>query len=139
MSAMRTSTTTAAHATSPRGPERDMAHARARRALAWTAAGVASAAALFGGTLLAAPAASAVSVPSACTTEWAWPQKKVATTAVNLRTGPSTAYTSLGILSKGVHFTEYCTRNAEWSWGTVTTGPNARRSGWVKTSYLNWV
>ncbi|MEU8972624.1 SH3 domain-containing protein [Streptomyces monashensis] len=103
----------------------------------------ASTALLIGGAMVAAPTASAApqsasasALPRACDWEWAWPQKESMTTAVNLRSGPGTTYTSLGMLYKGVRFTEYCNKKFQWSYGKVTSGPNAGRWGWVKSSYL---
>ncbi|MFD4560182.1 SH3 domain-containing protein [Streptomyces sp. NPDC058469] len=100
------------------------------------AAGMASAAVLIGSAVVVAPSASAASLPKSCNWEWAWPQKEETTTAINLRTGAGTKYTSLGILSKGVRFTEYCNKDFKWSYGTVTSGANKGKKGWVSSSYL---
>ncbi|SCF97326.1 SH3 domain-containing protein [Streptomyces sp. Ncost-T10-10d] len=110
--------------------------------LASAIAGVAVTAGLLlasGGTASAAPSAAAA-IPSACTYQWNEPRKAATTTAVNLRSGPSTSYTSLGLLSKGTGFTHYCLKgdvNPSWAWGKVTTGANAGKSGWVRYDYLN--
>ncbi|MFJ9818798.1 SH3 domain-containing protein [Streptomyces sp. NPDC101151] len=101
------------------------------------AAGAASAAALLGSSILVAPAASATSLPKACNWEWAYPQNKNVSTAVNLRSGPATKYKSLGILYKGARFTEYCNKDFKWSYGKVVSGPNKGKRGWVKYAYLN--
>ncbi|BCM69022.1 hypothetical protein EASAB2608_04356 [Streptomyces sp. EAS-AB2608] len=95
----------------------------------------ASSALLIGGATVAAPTASAASLPKACTWEWAYPQSERITTAVNLRSGPGTKYKSLGILYKAVRFTEYCNKDFKWSYGKVASGPNKGKKGWVKTSY----
>ncbi|MGW7240622.1 SH3 domain-containing protein [Streptomyces sp. NPDC054804] len=56
--------------------------------------------------------------------------------AVNLRSGPGTKYTSLGILQKGTRFTYYCDKDLMWFWGPVGSGANKGRKGWVSTYYL---
>ncbi|MEV1040546.1 SH3 domain-containing protein [Streptomyces sp. NPDC050204] len=92
-----------------------------------------------GATLAMAPAASAVSIPSKCAYQWNTPHRAKTTTAVNLRTGPSTSYTALGVLSKGTGFTHYCIggpNGTNWAWGKVTSGANAGKSGWVSYNYL---
>ncbi|MET7621304.1 SH3 domain-containing protein [Streptomyces sp. NPDC005408] len=86
-----------------------------------------------------APTASAVSIPSKCSYQWNTPHKAKTTTSVNLRTGPSTSYTSLGILAKGTGFTHYCIaapNGSNWAWGKVTSGANAGKTGWVYYNYL---
>lgn len=99
------------------------------------AAAAASTAVILGGAVLTAPTASAASLPSAC--NLIVTQTKEAATSVNLRSGPGTSYTSLGILSTGTDFTEYCTKDYQWSYGKVTSGANKGKTGWVKYSYLN--
>jgi len=94
-----------------------------------------------GGAVLAtAPTAAAASIPSACQYQWNTPHNARTTAGVNLRTGPSTGYTSLGILTKGTTFTHYCLaypRGTNWAWGKVTSGVNKSKTGWVAYSYLN--
>ncbi|KNE83351.1 SH3 domain-containing protein [Streptomyces xinghaiensis] len=109
--------------------------------IASRAVAVASAALLAAGgaTLTAAPSAAAVSIPSKCQYQWYNPHKAKTTTSVHLRTGPSTGYTSLGILSKGTKFTHYCVaypNGSNWAWGKVTSGANAGKTGWVYYNYL---
>ncbi|MDX3382707.1 SH3 domain-containing protein [Streptomyces niveiscabiei] len=99
------------------------------------AATAAASAVILGGAFLTAPAASAASLPSAC--NLVVTQTKEASTSVNLRSGPGTSYTSLGILATGVGFTEYCTKDYVWSYGKVTSGANKGKTGWVKYSLLN--
>ncbi|MGY3056123.1 uncharacterized protein YraI [Streptomyces sp. TE3672] len=103
-------------------------------------AAIVSAAVMAGGvSIAAAPTAAAVTIPSACQYQWNNPHNAKATTSVNLRTGPSTGYTSLGILSKGTGFTHYCIggpSNTNWAWGKVTSGANKGRTGWVAYTYL---
>ncbi|KAK1182693.1 SH3 domain-containing protein [Streptomyces sp. NPDC000941] len=98
-------------------------------------AAAASAAVILGGAVLTAPTASAASLPRAC--NLIVTQTKEASAAVNLRSGPGTNYTSLGLLSKGTDFTEYCTKDYKWSYGKVTSGANKGKKGWVKYSLLN--
>ena len=99
------------------------------------AAAAASAAVILGGAVVAAPSASAASLPAAC--NLVLTLTKEASTSVNLRSGPGTSYTSLGILATGVNFTEYCTKDYAWSYGKVTSGANKGKLGWVKYSLLN--
>ncbi|MFF9221185.1 SH3 domain-containing protein [Streptomyces viridosporus] len=61
-----------------------------------------------GATLATAPTAAAVPTPSNCQYRWYTPHNAKTTAGVNLRTGPSTGYTSLGTLAKGTGFTHYC-------------------------------
>ncbi|MET9122240.1 SH3 domain-containing protein [Streptomyces sp. NPDC004528] len=55
---------------------------------------------------------------------------------MNLRTGPSTGYTSLGILARGVRVTEYCNRSNKWSYIKVNSGANKGRWGWMDSRYM---
>ncbi|MCF1593385.1 SH3 domain-containing protein [Streptomyces muensis] len=111
---------------------------KTRRNLVRVSAAAATTAAILGGAILAAPTASAASLPKSCTWEWAWPQRMEATSDVNLRSGPGTKYASLGILFKGARFTEYCDKDHDWSYGKVTSGPNNGKWGWVKSDYVGW-
>ncbi|CAL9676920.1 hypothetical protein SUDANB105_07975 [Streptomyces sp. enrichment culture] len=104
-------------------------------------AAVASAAVLMaaGATLATAPTAAAVSIPSKCQYQWNTPHNAKTTTGVNLRTGPSISYTSLGLLTKGTGFTHYCLaypNGTNWAWGKVTSGANKGKTGWVAYAYL---
>ncbi|MET8982531.1 SH3 domain-containing protein [Streptomyces sp. NPDC004539] len=99
------------------------------------ATATASVAVLLGTTALTAPTASAASLPSQC--NLVLTLTKEASTSLNLRSGPGTSYTSLGILATGVKFTEYCTKDYAWSYGKVTSGANKGKTGWVKYSLLN--
>jgi uncharacterized protein YraI len=99
--------------------------------------GAATLALLTGGAVAMAPTASAVG-SSACTWTWQWPQKMEATTAVHLRSGPSSGYTSKGILYKGNDFKEYCNKGWTWSYGKVLSGANAGKWGWVYSDYLRF-
>lgn len=101
------------------------------------AAAAASTAVLVGGAVLAAPTASAASLPKACDWEWGWSTQNKATATVNLRKGPGTKHASLGILQKGTRFTEYCNKEFKWDYGKVTSGPNKGKWGWVKSEYLD--
>ncbi|ATM24570.1 hypothetical protein SMD44_p10071 (plasmid) [Streptomyces alboflavus] len=92
-----------------------------------------------GATLAVAPTASAVSMPSKCQYAWNTPHYAKTTAVVNLRTGPSTSYSSKGNLSKRTRFTHYCIaypHGKNWAWGKVTSGPNKGKRGWVYYKYL---
>lgn len=107
-------------------------------ALKTRAAAIAAAVAIaVGGALITATPASAVG-SSSCNWTWAYAQDMKTNTAVNLRNGPSTAYYSKGILSKGTRFKEYCNKDFNWSYGKVLTGANAGKWGWVYSSYLDF-
>jgi len=96
----------------------------------------ASTVAVLAGISATAPAASAASLPKGC--YGGSPHTKDVSIAVNLRSGPGTNYTSLGILYSGADFTEYCvTKDYTWSYGKVTSGPNKNKWGWVSYNYLN--
>ena len=101
------------------------------RSLAATALGLS----VMGAGVATALTASAASLPKGCVPAYAVPNK--ATKAVNLRSGPGTKYTSLGILSKGTRYTPSCmTKDAKWLYGKVDTGPNKGRKGWVYRTYM---
>ncbi|WP_244190727.1 SH3 domain-containing protein [Streptomyces caeruleatus] len=90
---------------------------------------------VLGAGIATAPTASAASLPKGCVPAYGVPNK--ATKAVNLRSGPGTKYTSLGILSKGTRYTPTCmTKDASWLYGKVGTGPNKGRKGWVYWTYM---
>jgi uncharacterized protein YraI len=63
---------------------------------------------------------------------WTYP-----TTNINLRTGPGTSYTSLGILIEGTGVEVRCkAKTAGWMRVKVLNGPNNGRTGWVASKYL---
>jgi len=109
------------------------------RTLGRIAATTLSAAALLGGLLATAPAASAL--PSQCTKDDTFPVplKMTVTENVNLRKDPGTSSASLGILTKGTKFTSYCLANkngTNWEGGKVTSGANKGKWGWVAWDYV---
>lgn len=75
---------------------------------------------------------------SACATTypvgywWTYP-----TTNVNLRSGPSTSYTSLGIVTKGSGVEVRCkAKAAGWMRIKVLNGQNRGVTGWVASKYI---
>ncbi|MFE0632634.1 SH3 domain-containing protein [Streptomyces sp. NPDC058864] len=110
-----------------------------------TAATVAAAAALIvGGTVALAPAASAVG-SSACTYNPTDITFKVNANGLNLRTGPSTGYTSVGLLYKsdGYIFKVQCyAAKNQWAYGYLTkkskSGLAKGRTGWVSSPLITW-
>ncbi|MCX5278121.1 MULTISPECIES: SH3 domain-containing protein [Streptomyces] len=101
-----------------------------------TATSVASLALVLGGGIaMASPAAAAVG-SSACTQNMAdyngW-----ASTTINLRSGPGTGYTSLGLLRTDTSLRVYCWKGDSWAYTKVMSGANAGRTGWVHTAYIN--
>ncbi|WP_406254772.1 SH3 domain-containing protein [Streptomyces chartreusis] len=101
------------------------------RSLAASALGLS----VIGGGIAIAPTASAANgLPANCVQVYSVGQKT--TTAVNLRTGPSTKYKSRGVLSKGTRFTEYCTKNFIWYYGKVANGAHKNKKGWVHGDYI---
>ncbi|MFJ9748700.1 SH3 domain-containing protein [Streptomyces chartreusis] len=101
------------------------------RSLAASALGLS----VIGGGIAMAPTASAANgLPANCLAVFQVGQKT--TTAVNLRTGPSTKYKSRGVLSKGTRFNEYCTKDFIWYYGKVANGANKNKKGWVHGAYL---
>ncbi|MFF4802732.1 SH3 domain-containing protein [Streptomyces sp. NPDC001351] len=92
--------------------------------LTMTAVGVAS----------TAGTAQAASLPQGCGLMW---QDYYKTTEnVNLRKGPGTKYTSLGILTKGTRIYMYCNKDLLWYYGKVTSGANKGKKGWVSAYYI---
>ncbi|MCO6008305.1 hypothetical protein NE236_25330 [Actinoallomurus purpureus] len=100
----------------------------------------------LGGVVATASAASAAG-SSACTVNIRNATYKT-TTAVRLRKGPSTSYTSLGLLSTGTRFYGTCNYDPSygigvsdkvWTYGKVTSGANSGKWGWVFSSYLRKV
>ncbi|MFE7275330.1 SH3 domain-containing protein [Streptomyces sp. NPDC057623] len=89
---------------------------------------------VIGAGIAIAPTASAASLPKDCLE--VYQVNKKMTEAVHLRKGPGKKYTSLGILSKGTRFINYCTKDFYWYYGKVTSGPNKGRKGWVTIAYM---
>ncbi|MET9933442.1 MULTISPECIES: SH3 domain-containing protein [unclassified Streptomyces] len=96
--------------------------------------------ALGGGIVMASPAAAVVG-SSACTWNMAdytgW-----SSTTINLRSGPGTGYTSLGLLQKETRMTVYCWKgttssSSAWAYIKVRSGANAGRTGWVSAAYID--
>lgn len=101
------------------------------------AVAAASTVALLAGVTATAPAASAVTPKEAGCHYWSKTFHPKTTTAINLRSGPGTKYTSLGILGKGTQYAWYCeVIKTNWSYGKVESGPNKGRLGWVSSDYL---
>ncbi|MFJ5220162.1 SH3 domain-containing protein [Streptomyces sp. NPDC088354] len=106
---------------------------------------LASAAALLvGGSVALAPTASAVG-SSACTYNPLDVTFKIDANGLNLRTGPSTSYTSVGLLYKsdGYIFKVQCYGGKnQWAYGSLTkrsvTGLAKGRTGWVSSPLLTW-
>ncbi|MFD7340736.1 SH3 domain-containing protein [Streptomyces violascens] len=90
---------------------------------------------LGGATALAAPA-SAVGI-STCTKNVADYNAWTSTT-VHLRNGPSTSYTSLGLLRTDTKITVACyAKNSTWAYVAVRSGANSGKSGWISASYIS--
>ncbi|MEU5662148.1 SH3 domain-containing protein [Streptomyces longwoodensis] len=90
---------------------------------------------LGGATALAAPASAVGS--SACTknvadyTAWT-------STTVHLRNGPSTSYTSLGLLGTDTKITVACyAKNGSWAHIKVRSGANSGKTGWISAYYIS--
>ncbi|MFI1533654.1 SH3 domain-containing protein [Streptomyces anandii] len=108
-------------------------------ALGRLAAATVSVAALFGGLVATAPAASAL--PAACAKDDTFPVplKETTTTNVNLRRNPGSSSTSLGLLVKGTKFSGRCLHykgGTNWTYGKVLSGANSGKWGWVDWDYL---
>ncbi|MET9880820.1 SH3 domain-containing protein [Actinacidiphila glaucinigra] len=104
----------------------------------------ATAALLVGGSVALAPTASAVG-SSACTYNPTDMTFKVNANGLNLRTGPSTGYTSVGLLYKadGYIFKVQCyAAKNQWSYGYLTkkskSGLAKGRTGWVSSTLITW-
>ncbi|MFF2206348.1 SH3 domain-containing protein [Streptomyces sp. NPDC058145] len=96
--------------------------------------------ALVGGALAIAPTASAVD-SSGCNSAWYYLNGHINTNGVNLRSGPSTRYSSKGVLSKGTRTYIYCYRDSSkdaWDYIKVTSGANKGVKGWVRHDLNNW-
>lgn len=98
-------------------------------------AAAATALTLGGAAVLAAPA-SAVGT-SSCTKNVAdyngW-----ASTTVNLRNGPSTSYTSLGLLRPNTKITVQCyAKSSTWAHIKVRSGANSGKTGWISAYYVD--
>jgi uncharacterized protein YraI len=103
-----------------------------RRAVTATAA----TALVFGGAAALAAPASAVG-SSACTKNVAdysgW-----ASDTVHLRNGPSTGYTSLGLLRADTKITVHCyAKSSNWAHIKVRSGANTGKSGWINAYYIS--
>ncbi|MEU5393447.1 SH3 domain-containing protein [Streptomyces tibetensis] len=108
-----------------------------RYAIATTVAAVA----LFGGAMVTAPSAGAVTNPKCNLDEPDQTYYKIKTNNVNLRKGPATSYGSLGQLTKGTKFTYYCTKTYPtpvWWYGKVTSGAHKGVTGWVRSDYVTY-
>ncbi|GAA4635911.1 hypothetical protein GCM10023196_083460 [Actinoallomurus vinaceus] len=100
----------------------------------------------LGGVVATASAANAAG-SSTCTVNIKDATYKT-TTSVRLRKGPSTSYTSLGLLTTGTKFYGTCKYDPSygigvsdkvWTYGKVTSGANTGKWGWVYSSYLKRV
>ncbi|WP_199185707.1 SH3 domain-containing protein [Streptomyces carminius] len=98
------------------------------------ATGAATLALLTGGAVAMAPSAAAVG-SSACTKNVTDYNGYTTASAVHLRSGPSTSYTSKGLLSRSTDVRVYCTKGS-WSYLKVSEGANRNKSGWVATRYV---
>ncbi|MFI6278063.1 SH3 domain-containing protein [Streptomyces sp. NPDC050988] len=97
---------------------------------------VAAAAAL---TVTTAPAAHAVGENAKCTVNWSNFRATVGKNAWNLRTGPSTGYSSRGYLYRGDKLTVLCSRG-NWDYSQLTqrskSGISKGTRGWVRADGL---
>ncbi|MFH0245872.1 SH3 domain-containing protein [Streptomyces sp. HK10] len=108
-----------------------------RTLLRRAATGAATVALLTGGAVAMAPSAAAVG-SSACTKNIANYSGDITASAVHLRSGPSTGYTSKGLLYRNTDVYVYCTASGgSWSYLKATSGANSGRYGWVATRYIN--
>ncbi|MFE0135418.1 SH3 domain-containing protein [Streptomyces sp. NPDC059037] len=110
---------------------------RAPARLAATAAlALAAAAAL---TVTTAPAAHAVGENSKCTVNWSNAAGKVKANGWNLRTGPSTGYSSRGYLYNGDRLNILCSRG-NWDYTSLSakskSGLAKGTRGWVHSDGL---
>ncbi|WP_106982652.1 SH3 domain-containing protein [Streptomyces megasporus] len=100
------------------------------------ATGAATLALLTGGAVAMAPSAAAVG-SSACTKNVTDYNGYTTASAVHLRSGPSTGYTSKGLLYRSTDVRVYCTaKSGSWSYLKVTSGANSGKYGWVSSSYI---
>ncbi|MFJ9379284.1 SH3 domain-containing protein [Streptomyces sp. NPDC101455] len=115
---------------------------KAPRAIRMAAVGTVAAALMVPALTASAEAATAkvtVVGPSACGTIypsgywWTYP-----TTNLNLRSGPGTGYTSLGLILKGSGVEVQCKAKtaAGWMRVSVLNGHLKGRAGWVASKYL---
>jgi uncharacterized protein YgiM (DUF1202 family) len=90
-------------------------------------------------TVAAAPAADAVGESSKCTINWTNFPATVGKNGWNLRTGPSSAYVSRGLLYRGDRVTVLCSRGA-WNYTQLPrrskSGLPAGTRGWVREDGL---
>ncbi|MEU0942315.1 SH3 domain-containing protein [Streptomyces canus] len=98
---------------------------------------------LTGASVALAPTASAVG-SSAC--EWSVDRNAVVSSgSANLRTGPSTAYTSKGMLYKGDTFRAVCMASQgsyNWYYAKLNrkskSGLASGTTGWIRTDLASW-
>lgn len=95
---------------------------------------------MAGGAVVTAPTAAAVGA-SACNTPDAQPGNLRVDTTIHLRSGPSTNYTSRGLLQKGTEIRYRCSKNTgpgavRWHYGQVISGANNGKYGWVYYKYV---
>lgn len=90
-------------------------------------------------TVTAAPAAHAVGENSKCSVNWANFDAKVGKNGWNLRTGPSTAYSSRGYLYRADKLKVLCSRGS-WDYSQLTqrskSGISKGTRGWVREDGL---
>ncbi|MGX1886808.1 SH3 domain-containing protein [Streptomyces sp. NPDC055287] len=90
-------------------------------------------------TMATAPAAQAVGEHRQCTTNWGNFGATVAKNAWNYRTGPSTAYRSLGYLNRGDKVKVFCSKGS-WNYSQLTqrsrSGMPKGTKGWVRNDGL---
>lgn len=90
-------------------------------------------------TVTAAPAAHAVGENSKCSVNWANFDAKVGKNGWNLRTGPSTTYSSRGYLYRADKLKVLCSRGS-WDYSQLTqrskSGISKSTRGWVREDGL---
>ncbi|MFD7552315.1 SH3 domain-containing protein [Streptomyces sp. NPDC059816] len=90
-------------------------------------------------TVITAPAAHAVGENKQCTVNWSNAAGKVKSNGWNLRTGPSTGYTSRGYLYNGDRLNILCSRGS-WDYTELSarskSGLPKGTRGWVRSDGL---
>jgi uncharacterized protein YgiM (DUF1202 family) len=113
-----------------------MIRSRVLRSAASAALALAAAAAM---TVVTAPAAHAVGEHSKCSVNWSNFNAKVGKNAWNLRTGPSTAYSSRGYLYRADKLKVLCSKG-RWDYSQLTqrskSGIPKGTRGWVREDGL---
>ncbi|MFI1701413.1 SH3 domain-containing protein [Streptomyces bobili] len=113
-----------------------MIRSRVLRSAASAALALAAAAAL---TVVTAPAAHAVGENAKCSVNWRNFNAKVGKNAWNLRTGPSTAYSSRGYLYRADKLKVLCSKGS-WDYSQLTqrskSGIPKGTRGWVREDGL---